>query len=535
MKRRHFDGILAKKRPANQVQLTAAFEEQQGEPRIGDCLVNQECITEKQRLEILGQQLELEVVSLADWPFQPEVVELIPRKMAVRYRAIALSRDMYNLKVAMDDPLDLPAQQDIYLVTGMALKLVLAERQEIDYAIELQYSQIESYRSALSEGSDLPESQTGGLFSIEKSEELTPAVNLLNSLLITGYNTNVSDIHIQPYELEAKIYIRKDGMLLYYMSVSLTLYKSLLTRVKIVSCLDIAERRKPQDGHFSMKMSGTDLHVRVSCIPTIHGEKGVLRLLNSRTHIDLAGQFGMNQENYAKLCRMLCAPSGLLYLTGPTGCGKTTTLYFILEHLKQSPVNITTIEDPVERMVEGVSQIQVNEKAGVTFESGLRAMLRQDPDILMIGETRDFETASISARASMTGHLVLSTLHTSNALSAVGRLRDMGISSYLIADTLLGLAAQRLLRKICVYCHGRGCHMCGETGYRGRIAIHQIVEIDDALRNMIAEERPVRDMEQYAADHLNLTSLEAEGLGLVEEGITTMDEIRRMFGASGKK
>ena len=314
-----------------------------------------------------------------------------------------------------------------------------------------------------------------------------------------------------------------------------------------MSGLDIAERRLPQDGHFRIRAGGSFVNIRVSILPTVFGEKAVLRVLASAGAIDHAAHFGMDDDSYARFLPMLNSPNGIIYITGPTGSGKSTTLYMVLEYLSHRPVNISTIEDPVEKNVPTVNQTQVNLVAGMTFENGLRALLRQDPDIIMVGETRDGETASISVRAAITGHIVLSTLHTNDAISSIVRLADMGLDRYLIANSLVGIVAQRLMRKVCPHCarkmaatpaekqllgkdvefvtRGTGCTQCSGTGYRGRIAIHEIVSIDREMRRMISRGAEVDELEEYAKRTQNMQFLRDKGVALVREGVTTPEEL----------
>jgi len=321
----------------------------------------------------------------------------------------------------------------------------------------------------------------------------------------------------------------------------------LIARIKILANLNIAEKRVPQDGHFRTVVEGNEINVRVSIIPTIHGEKAVMRFLLTDTPIDNKEQFGMNKTNYDKFMQMLMSPHGIIYITGPTGSGKTTTLYMALDYLSKGEVNISTIEDPVERNLERVNQMQVNNMAGLTFDVGLRAILRQDPDIIMVGETRDTETAQISVRAAITGHLVLSTLHTNDALSAIVRLNDMGVSPYLIANSVTGLVAQRLIRKICPYCmltykpelaerklldddivevrKGTGCHICNNTGYKGRIAIHEVAIIDRTLRTLISRNAPMEEIKAYAIKEQGMMTLKESAMELVRKGITSTQEL----------
>lgn len=381
----------------------------------------------------------------------------------------------------------------------------------------------------------------------EKTER--SAVELLERLLLDGYQKRVSDIHIEPREDCLMIRIRLDGMLIEHMNLEMDLHPSLIARAKIICGMDIAEKRLPQDGHCKIKVEDVEMDLRASSVPTIYGEKIVLRFLNTRVHVEREECFGMNEDNYKKVLEMLRRPNGIIYITGPTGSGKTTTLYLMLERLIKTPVNIMTIEDPVEKQLAGINQIQVAEQAGLTFEKGLRAIMRQDPDIIMVGETRDHETAKISVSAAITGHLVLSTLHTSDAVGAITRMEDMGIDPYLVANSLSGVVAQRLARKVCPYCSKEietgkeevflgiktktvreaiGCEHCNGTGYKGRIAIHEVVVIDKHIRGMITERKSAEEIYQYAEKTQNIRRLKADLIRLVEEGITTTEELLRL-------
>ncbi len=390
--------------------------------------------------------------------------------------------------------------------------------------------------------------------SAEKTErvgrETESAVKILEGLLIFGYRKNASDIHMEPWEDRFVIRMRIDGMMTMVREFDKSMYQPLVTRAKVISGMDIAKKRVPQDGHFRETIEGIRLDMRTSVIPTIFGEKMVLRFLDRKTEIDHCGTFGMNEENYKKMIQILRSPGGILYLTGPTGCGKTTTLYLILEYLLRQPINIVTIEDPVERYLPGISQIQVNEQAGLTFESELRAVLRQDPDIIMVGETRDPETAKISVRAAITGHLVLSTLHTKSAVGGIIRMADMGVEPYLTADSLCGMAAQRLVRKVCPHCaeavelteeeqrllgrtvksakRGRGCEHCLNTGYKGRTAVHEIFVMDRELKRMTAENRPAWEIEEYIVKTQGMRTMREELADLVCDGVIPMEEFLRM-------
>ena len=379
-------------------------------------------------------------------------------------------------------------------------------------------------------------------------------MKVLNSLLVRGYNVNASDIHIEPFETHVTVRMRVDGVIMDYVTLSQTLNTSLVARIKILANLDIAERRLPQDGHFKATIGGIEMNIRVSIIPTVFGEKTVLRFLSSNVKVDHSGTFGMTQSNYDKFTKILKSPHGIIYITGPTGSGKTTTLYMVLEKLSDRLVNISTIEDPVERNIPKVNQVQVNVTAGLTFEAGLRSLLRQDPDIIMVGETRDAETASISVRAAITGHLVLSTLHTNDAISSIVRLQDMGVPAYLVANSVVGLVAQRLMRKVCPNCgeeyvpepdelmsvgvadmkptprfkRGKGCHVCSNTGYKGRISVQEIVLFDKEIRRMIVSGASVDEIVEYVRKTQDFQSLRDSARELVLSGVSTVEEFQKV-------
>ena len=384
---------------------------------------------------------------------------------------------------------------------------------------------------------------------------LAPQDNINRASTVTildrAISTGASDVHIEPFEGSTRVRMRIDGTIVDYVTLQRSVHQPLIARIKIMANLDIAERRLPQDGHFRIRVGQSEyVNIRVSLLPTVFGEKAVLRILATAGQVDHASHFGMDDESYARFLPMLNSPNGIIYITGPTGSGKSTTLYMVLEYLSHRQVNISTVEDPVEKNVPSINQTQVNPVAGLTFESGLRALLRQDPDIIMVGETRDGETAGISVRAAITGHLVLSTLHTNDAVSSIVRLADMGIDHYLIANSLVGLVAQRLMRKVCPHCgrevavtpqeqallgkdittikRGTGCTHCNGTGYRGRIAVHEIVMIDRNIRRMISRGAETEEIEAYAREQQGMRSLKEKGLELVKQGVTTPEELLRI-------
>ena len=515
--------------------------------RLGGALIELNIITERQMLEALGQRLQYNVVSIADLVVDINAVETIPQPLAEKYGMMAYKIEDGVLYLLTNDPLNFYGLEDIRQVTGADLMIELTEKQPLENAIQYYYSEVSAKRAAdKASKSSLAEEDIIEV-NVEDADDDTPIINLLNSLVVRAYNSNVSDIHIEPFEKHTSVRMRMDGVIVDFMTLPKNIHNSLIARIKIIGDLDIAERRVPQDGHFKTTVEGVPINVRVSVIPTVFGEKAVLRLLASAATIDHSGTFGMNDRNYKIVSDMLRSPNGMVYVTGPTGSGKSTTLYMILEQLSQRAVNISTIEDPVEKNLPRLNQMQVNNTAGLTFEVGLRALLRQDPDIIMLGETRDTETASIAVRAAITGHLVLSTLHTNDASSSVTRLIDMGIESYMLANSLVGVIAQRLVRKVCPDCgqwgpmteeeerivgkplprvmHKVGCKKCNGTGYRGRISIHEILAVDKPIRKMITDNASSEEIKEYARKNLGMYTLKESCMELIEEGLTTVEEL----------
>lgn len=530
-------------------QLLGALEIQRShkDKRLGEVLIEKGFITESQMLEAMAAKMDCEVVNLDTVSVHIEAVARIPRQVAEKYCVLATEITGGRLRVIVNDPLNFYGLEDVRQVTGMELEIFLSEKAPLLKAIHLYYAEI-SARDAANIANEVTANEVEEM-EVEEGDGDTPIVNLLNSLIQRAYNTYASDIHIEPFEDKTSVRMRIDGTIVEYVTLKTSVHNSLIARIKILAELDIAERRIPQDGHFKVRQSDGYLNIRVSVIPTVFGEKAVLRLLSNNIHIDRGNTFGMSEEDYGRLQQMLRSPNGIIYLTGPTGCGKTTTLYMILEELSRRTVNISTIEDPVERNLPKVNQMQVNPPAGLTFERGLRALLRQDPDIIMVGETRDPETATISVRSALTGHLVFSTLHTNDAASSAIRLKDMGLEPYLIANSMVGVVAQRLMRKVCQDCaltvpitaqekvilgiHEQesflvkkpcGCPACNHTGYRGRIAIHEILQVDKMIRKLIMDDAPVEEMMAYAIRSQNMKTLKTSALQYLKSGITSVEE-----------
>ena len=484
-----------------------------------------------------------------------EAVNKIPQPLATKYHILAIQANGSVLTVVTDDPMNFYALEDVRQLTGMELQILLCETPPLEKAIAYYYAEVRARKAAQSANSESLPADALDAVAVDMAvgsgeDDEAPIIRVINSLLERAVATNASDIHIEPFESQTTVRMRIDGIIIDYITLQRPLHQPLIARIKIMSNLDIAEHRVPQDGHFRARSSnGTNVNVRVSILPTVFGEKAVLRLLGGGGRIEHAGHFGMDDASYARFMPLLSRPNGIVYLTGPTGSGKTTTLYMVLQYLAQRQVNISTIEDPVERNLERINQSQVNNVAGMTFEAGLRALLRQDPDIIMVGETRDSETAAISVRAAITGHMVFSTLHTNDALSSVVRLADMGVENYLIANSVVGLVAQRLMRRVCPHCgrempvteeessylgdiatvrRGAGCPQCNGTGYQGRIAIHEIVTIDKNLRRMIAQGARQEEMTVYARQNQGMRSLRESALALVRQGVTTPEELLKI-------
>jgi len=537
-----------------EVQLNDALESQKtagNKKRLGEVLIENEIITESRLLSVLAKRLGIERVSVSDFPVDLEAVAKIPKAIASKHCLIAVGMDQSSLSIIINDPLNYYAIEDVKLITHMQIEVRISEREEIFNAINEHYSEIETQKAAMGANETASQSNTFSYIDISESADDTPVVTLINSTLYKAHSAGASDIHIEPFEENTQVRIRVDGQIVEYLTLSQSLHNSIVARIKILSSLDIAEKRIPQDGHFRAKLQDIEINVRVSTLPTIFGEKIVMRFMSQGGSLDNSETFGMEQDDYEKMVKILQMPHGLIYITGPTGSGKTTTLYMIMEMLAKRHVSISTIEDPVEKSLEKVNQTQINPPAGLTFESGLRSILRQDPDIVLIGETRDAETARISVRAALTGHLVLSSLHTNDSVSAIVRLLDMGVEDYLLANSLVGVVAQRLVKKVCPFCReeyapslnevqmlgnfkaeklvrGKGCHNCNNTGYKGRVAIHEVLTIDNKIRAFISKKAATEEIYKYVEDNNKLKNLYTSLQKLVADGKTSLDELLKL-------
>ncbi|MNB83794.1 Type II secretion system protein E [compost metagenome] len=531
----------------SQEQLQEALVEQRKTKRkLGDLLISQGYITEQQLIEVLEFQLGIPHVSLFKYQIDPAITQIIPESLAKRYQVLPFMKEGGKLMVAMADPLDYFAIEDLRMSTGFRIEPAISTRDELQRAIARHYGMRDSMNQMLVE---LPTQEE--IEETEITDEDSPIVRLVNQMIQQAVQLRASDIHVDPGENNLAIRYRIDGTLRTERLIPKQMQGFITARLKIMARLNIAERRLPQDGRIKMQFDYRMVDIRVSSLPTMHGEKIVLRLLDLSTGVKSVDTLGFSENNAAAFKEMIGRPYGILLITGPTGSGKTTTLYSALNHLNEESVNIITVEDPVEYQLEGINQVHVNPAIGLTFAAGLRSILRQDPNIVMVGEIRDTETAEIAVRASLTGHLVLSTLHTNDAVSSITRLRDMGVEPYLIASSLIGVVAQRLVRKICTDCRetytpstqesimleryglrtevlhrGRGCGSCNSTGYRGRFAIHEVLKIDDRLRQMVADSASVEEL-RTAARERGLVQLMEDGLLKVSQGLTTLQEVLR--------
>ncbi len=520
--------------------------------RLGGALIELGFISETNMLQALAIRLNMKHIDIANAKVHLDATALIPANLAEKYCILAINDENGVLTVVVNDPMNFFAIEDIKQLTGRQLNICLCESKPLQKAISYYYSEVAAQKAARTANTMANEKQDDlEELTVEDGDDETPIINLLNSLLKRAYSVNSSDIHIEPFEDKSIVRMRIDGAIVDYVTLQKGLHASLIARIKIISELDIAERRVPQDGHFRVNVEGEYINIRVSILPTVFGEKAVLRLLAGNSTIQHADSFGMEERDYERFRAMLDSPHGIIYLTGPTGSGKTTTLYMVLDEMAKRSVNISTIEDPVEKNIKKINQTQVNNTAGLTFEVGLRALLRQDPDIIMVGETRDSETASISVRSAITGHLVFSTLHTNDAASSIVRLIDMGVEPYLVANSMVGTVAQRLMRRICPECgqeveateeecrllgaapgtkikKAHGCTQCNFTGYSGRIAVHEILTVDSTVRKMITDGASMDEIQDYAVRHQGMHLLRDSAIEKVLQQVTTIEELRKV-------
>jgi type IV pilus assembly protein PilB len=540
-----------------QDQLDQALAKQrQTGTRLGHVLVELGFVTEKDVVEVLSTQLGVPHVWLRKGLVDPKVVPLIPREKADLYKVIAMFRVRNELTVAMSDPQSLFIIDELSRLTGCTIQPVVSRAEEINQFIKEYYENTIGVDELLSsiDQTDVEVIDESPLMSLSELEEMaegSPIINLVNLVILNAIKDGASDIHIEPDRKKMRVRYRVDGLLREVMSNRMDLHAAVVSRVKVMANLDIGERRRPQEGRIHVAAEGREIDLRVSALPTVLGEKVVMRILDQSKAITSLEKLGFSGRTLETLQNMLTQPFGLILATGPTGSGKTTTLYSALSLISSMEKNIITIEDPVEYQLELINQIQVNEKMDLSFANVLRHVLRQDPDVIMVGEIRDRETAEIAIQAALTGHLVISTLHTNDAAGTVTRLTDMGIETYLLASALLGAVAQRLVRRICRDCKttfippealleqvgwperkgvtmstGSGCRNCYDSGYKGRSGIYEVMAMDADMRRLVLT-NPTIDELRAARAASGLPSLKEYGFELVRNGTSTIEEVMR--------
>ena len=526
--------------------------------RLGQQLVRTGVVKEADIVDLISRQMKLAKYISDRYPVDPGLAELIPAEMALRAKLVPLSKDGSLIRVAMPDPLDISAIEDIEIYKNCEVEPVICTEKELGYLTSAVYGMgvgsegvlesIESMRGG-EEATIVQEFEDVKVSSLEDMAGEAPVVRFVNSLLSQAVREGASDVHISPERDQVQIRMRIDGKLKAVPSPPKPMILPIVSRIKILGNLDIAVSRVPQDGRFTVAIDHKEINVRVSTLPTIYGENLVLRLLDMSGGGLQISDLGLSSENLAKIKLVVEKPYGLFLATGPTGSGKSTTLFALLREISRPDINVITLEDPVEYRMEGVRQVQLNRKAGMTFASALRSTLRQDPDVVLVGEIRDAETAAIATQAALTGHKVLSTVHTNDAAGAVMRLMDMGIEPFLVASVLVVSIAQRLVRRICPNCaepytpkpevlrfwnmqdtggttfmRGRGCYMCGDTGFRGRVGLYEILVMDEDIQNLIAKRASAREISRFAADSGRLKLLQDDARLKILEGKTTFEE-----------
>jgi type IV pilus assembly protein PilB len=545
-------------------QLEKALELQKKEAgRLGSNLIKLGFLTEDKLVAFLSQQYGVPAISLSDYQIDTNLTKFIPVDVAQKYSILPVARVGATLTVAMVDPSNVFAIDDVKFMTGYNVDPVVATESAIREAITQYYGQTDTLQTAmdnLNMGDDdlldliQDEGEEVDISELKQAVEEAPVVKLVNIILSEAITKGSSDIHLEPYEKSFRVRYRIDGVLYDIMKPPPKLKAALSSRIKIMSQLDIAERRLPQDGRIKLKIRGREVDLRVSTLPTLFGEKIVMRILDKSSLVLDLTKLGFEKTALKDFHESIESPFGMVLVTGPTGSGKTTTLYSALSTINTIGVNIMTAEDPVEYNLMGINQVQVREEIGLTFASSLRSFLRQDPDIVMVGEIRDFETAEIAVKAALTGHLVLSTLHTNDAPSTISRLLNMGIEPFLVSASVVLIVAQRLCRKICQKCKqeentpqaalvnvgfseeeaktikcfkGKGCDACNDTGYKGRIALYEVMPVKSELKELILEGASAGEIKKTAAK-LGMNTLRMSGLTKIREGVTTIEEVLRV-------
>lgn len=533
--------------------------------RLGAALISAGIITEAELIEALRLQLGIEYIDLSKTTIPISLAQVVPKNIAKQFQVVPVRMERDELYLAMSDPMNFYAIEEVKKAVRKKIVPMIATTEGVEHAILVLYGNegaaraIEAMkREAPTEEDNGEEAQfTGNILNDNIND--APTIRLVNSIIERAILERASDIHIEPKEKELQVRMRIDGVLRKILTIPKNLQNSVISRLKIMSGMDIAERRVPQDGRFNVKNKKREFDLRVNSLPTVYGEKIVARLLDKRAGYLTPDSIGLMGDNLKKYQRAIHCTSGVILIAGPTGSGKSSTMNTMISQLNTEEVNVVTLEDPVEYNIDGVNQVQINEKTGMDFANGLRAILRQDPDIIAVGEIRDGETAQISMRAAITGHVVLSTIHTNDAVGTIERLEDIGVEPYLIATALRAVISQRLVRRICPKCkksyeataeevrrlglstehkhifyRGEGCADCFNTGYRGRIGVFEILEITPEIRPLISRQagRPAIEQE-LASAHSEFKTLRENAIQLVEEGITTAEEVQRVIYETG--
>jgi len=536
-------------------QQALSRKESTGEP-VGQCLLRMEALSESDLCEFLQQRYRVPAIDLSETDIDPAVIRLVPVDVARRFRIIPVGQDGRRLTLAMADPGNFAAVDDIKFITGLEVRVAVAADSAITQAIDRLYGEdvdalADIVKDMAEEDVEIVESEEEDEGDVLDGAQEAPIVKFVNSLIADAVRRGVSDIHIEPYEKTLRVRFRIDGTLHEVMSPPVKMKSAVISRLKIMSELDIAERRVPQDGRIKIKVLNRTVDLRVSTLPTMFGEKVVLRILDqSNLNMDLE-KFGFQAKALEDFLAAIESPYGMVLVTGPTGSGKTTTLYSAMSRLNTPDVNILTAEDPVEYNLDGINQVLVNDEVKLSFAAALRSFLRQDPDIVMVGEIRDLETASIATKAALTGHLVLSTLHTNDAPSTIDRLIDMGLERFLVASAVNCVVAQRLVRRICTRCNveyepeevlisqvnltpeeaaslklhkGEGCAQCNNTGYSGRAGLYEVMPVSDTIRKLILGGQSSEEIRAAAIEE-GMVTLRQDAINKMKAGITTITEV----------
>lgn len=558
IQRKRIGEVLEEVGVLSEEQLSEALAEQKksGE-KLGVILVRKGILTEQQLLETLEYMLGIPHVKLSKMDIDAEIVKILPSQFIRINKVLPVSVKNGTLTLAMVDPMNYQAVDDVRMATGLDVIPVLASEKEMDTAIR-QYlafrldPNMERIIGELHQDKKDSSNESRDLQMV-KADDDAPIIRMVNSILVQAVQGRCSDIHIEPQEGDVRVRFRIDGELYEVLSLPRMSSAAVVSRIKIMSGIDIAEKRVPQDGRFRMNIDRREVDFRVSTLPTSHGEKVVMRILDRSNALMRIDQLGLSNKNKEYLLKVSRRPHGILLVTGPTGSGKTTTLYSVLSEVNSVDKNIITLEDPIEYTLQGINQVQINSKAGLSFASGLRSILRQDPDIIMVGEIRDGETAGLAVQAALTGHLVLSTLHTNSAAGTIARLTDMGVENFLLASSLSGVVAQRLVRHLCSNCREKyvldeetavrlgiaeesgqefyrptGCNMCRQLGYQGRIALHEIMLTGPEVRTLINRGESFEDVLEAAAVSEGMISMKMDGINKARQGITSLEEVMKV-------